>query len=121
MDGFDLPGDASPWFGVRWVFRMLVDGEPTNTYEERVTVWRADSFEQAIELAEREAATHADTEAGISEYLGIAQAFRTSISASTIEPGDEVFSLMRDSELEPPQYIDRFFDTGSERQNPVDR
>ncbi|MGH2943305.1 MAG: hypothetical protein ACRDLN_11105 [Solirubrobacteraceae bacterium] len=30
--------------------------------------------------------------------------------------GAEVFSLMRDSVLEPADYVDRFFDTGDERQ-----
>jgi hypothetical protein len=33
--------------------------------------------------------------------------------------GAEVFSLMRDSELAPDDYIDRFFDTGQERQASV--
>jgi hypothetical protein len=30
--------------------------------------------------------------------------------------GAEVFSLMRDSQLAPAEYLDAFFDTGSERQ-----
>jgi hypothetical protein len=35
------------------------------------------------------------------------------------EPGDgaEVFSLIRVSDLEPSDYVDRYFDTGTERQS----
>jgi hypothetical protein len=45
-------------------------------------------------------------------YLGLAQSYQLSA-----EPGDgvEVLSLMRDSELEPEQYLDAYFATGSER------
>lgn len=33
--------------------------------------------------------------------------------------GAEVFSLMRDSDLEPDDYLDAFFSTGNERQGDV--
>jgi hypothetical protein len=38
----------------------------------------------------------------------------------TLSDGAEVFSLMRASDLEPEAYIDRFFDTGLERQDHLD-
>jgi hypothetical protein len=46
-------------------------------------------------------------------YLGLAQVY-----AMVDEPvaGAEVFSLMRDSDLAPSDYLDTFFDTSSERQ-----
>lgn len=47
------------------------------------------------------------------EYVGLAQAFHMFDSPVS---GREVFSLMQDSELPPEEYIDRFFDTGRERQ-----
>ena len=59
--------------------------------------------------------------AGVDEtpvtYLGLAQCFHL-----FDEPGDgaEVFSLMRDSELEPDDYVDSFFDTGAEHRSDVD-
>jgi hypothetical protein len=40
------------WFAVRCVFRGTKE---LTLYEERVTLWRADSFEDAIERAEAEA------------------------------------------------------------------
>jgi hypothetical protein len=108
------------WFGVRCVFRQ-VDNKPwgpTNLssgvacYEERVTVWLAHSLDDAIERAEAEAAQYAEILEA--EYLGFAQAY--SIGEEDIEQGTEVFSLMRDSRLQPAEYLDTFFDTGTERQ-----
>ena len=62
-------------------------------------------------------------------YLGLAQAFSMLgdevvdghvTGASTITEGTEVFSLIRESDLQPPQYLDSFFDTGRERQGHVE-
>ena len=102
------------WYGVRMVFRALQREE--NVFEERVTIWKAASFAEAIEQAEVEAADYADPEVGIWEYTGLAQAFETYIPDRAPEPGDEVFSLLRTSELDTEEYLDRFFDTGGERQ-----
>jgi hypothetical protein len=46
------------------------------------------------------------------EYLELAQAFRLFDAPAN---GAEVFSLMRSSPLESDEYLDAFFDTGSER------
>jgi hypothetical protein len=101
-------GSKVSWYGVRCIFKWRDRPE----YEERVTVWRATSFEAAIERAEAEAREYgAATEL---EYLGLAQAF--DLKAVQIKDGCEVFSLIRTSLLAPGEYIDRFFDTGSERQ-----
>ncbi|MBM0257324.1 hypothetical protein [Micromonospora sp. 4G55] len=100
------------WYAVRCVFHDDA-GEPT-VYEERITIWRAGSFDEAIALAEADAAGYTD---GISfTYSGLAQAFRL-----FDEPGHgaEVYSLMRDSDLPPGEYLARFFDTGDERQGAV--
>ena len=82
-----------------------------------MTIWLADSFDEAISFAEREAEEYSAILE--EEYLGFAQAF--SLGERVIEPGSEVFSLMRDSALEPREYLDHFFDTGSERQGPRPR
>lgn len=85
-------------------------GNPAS-YEERVTIWKAESFESAIALAEEEAASYStDVDA---ERIEIAQAYEL------FEPpahGAEVFSLLRDSGLAAEAYVNRFFDTGDERQ-----
>jgi hypothetical protein len=83
-------------------------------FEERITLWLADSFDHAIERAEVEAREYAATITQSPDtYLGLAQAYRL-VDA----PGDgaEVFSLLRESKRKPRAYLDRFFDTGKERQ-----
>ncbi|TDD43233.1 hypothetical protein E1286_29425 [Nonomuraea terrae] len=97
------------WYAVRCVFRWR---EPYDSYEERITVWRATSLEEAVELAEQEAAEYC--EAGPYEYLNLAQAYH--LADEAIQTGAEVFSLLRDSDLAPRDYLDAFFDTGAERQ-----
>lgn len=84
-------------------------------YEERITVWRTASFEQAIERAEREAQEYAqDREC---KYLGFAQAYY--LSVEQLRSGSEVFSLMRGSNLTQTKYLDKHFDTGAERQRNI--
>jgi hypothetical protein len=100
-----------PWHSVRCLFRHQPD-----IYEERVTLWRATGLDEAIALAEADAAEYA-RDVGDAEYLGLAQAFR--LFDSTIESGTEVFSLARDSPLEPSEYLDTYFDTGTERQRRI--
>ena len=81
-------------------------------YEERLTLWQAESFAEAISLAEREAAEYSET-VQVS-YVGLAQA--CGLAADPPTSGSEVFSLLRGSDLAPKDYQDRFFDTGRERQ-----
>lgn len=81
-------------------------------YEERITLWQAESIDSAVRLAEEEARVYAQ-ENGV-EFLEYWQAFALS---ETVEAnGVEVFSLLRESDLEPAAYLDTFFDTGAERQ-----
>jgi len=52
--------DSTPWFGVRCLFQHSDPGAATGVlYEERVTLWRAPSAEEAIARAEAEAASYA--------------------------------------------------------------
>src|SRR4051794_6773446 len=105
------------WFAVRCVFEMptiaALNQEPEGVrlYEERLTVWRAASLDDAIVLAEQEA----DQYAGDSDrYLGLAQAYAMD------EPpghGTEVFSLLRNSKLGAEEYMSAFYDTGDEEQD----
>ncbi len=91
-----------------------VSGEPRSTFEERITLWYAESMADAVALAEAEARDYAVTMGA--EYTGLAQGF-----ALVDEPGHgtEVFSLMRDSDLVADAYLDIFFDTGDERQTEI--
>ena len=101
---------ASGWYGVRCVFRWDHGG----CYEERITLWRAGSFDEAIELAEAEANAYAqDLEDYPLTYVEFAQAYKLS---DVPGHGAEVFSLPRDSDLEAQEYLSTFFDTGREHQ-----
>lgn len=103
------------WFAVRCVFRW--DGwdglEPDagTPYEERFTLWSAASLGEALSLAEREAHAYAH-EHGFT-YVDFADAYEL---ATPGRPGhgDEVFSLLRDSPLDPAAYVSHHFATGSE-------
>src|SRR5689334_22980938 len=73
---------VEPWYSVRCLFRLRDRG-----YEERITLWRAMTFDEAIERAEAEAQEYA---AALSaEYLGLAQGFH--LATEHVRDGDEVF------------------------------
>lgn len=108
--------EIEKWFGVRCLFGH----EDGGLYEERITIWPAPSLEAAIELAEREAEEHAAPLRW--DYLGLAQAYGpltdANVDDAELPPesaGTEVFSMMRDSDLGPDEYINRFYATGQER------
>ncbi|HVX20783.1 MAG TPA: hypothetical protein VHB02_05505 [Acidimicrobiales bacterium] len=105
-------GDSGGWYGVRCVFRWT----RPSTYEERITLWEADSLDDAIAKAEAEARVYADRLN--SEFLDIAQAYW--IGPDRPGNGSEAFSLMRDSTLDSDDYLDAFYDTGRERQRTSD-
>jgi hypothetical protein len=96
------------WFAVRCV----VHHQGHQTYEERITLWHATSFDEAIALADDEARGYA-RDLDTAEYVGLAQAY---LLDDQPDHGAEVFSLMRNSTLPPADYLTAFFDTGSERQ-----
>ena len=97
------------WYAVRHVI------ENGGNYEERVTLWRADSFENAIAQAETEAADYASKYPHDGRALGLFQSFK--LADSPGDDGAEVFSLIRASALSPDEYLNRFFDTGAEFQS----
>lgn len=105
-----------PWFSVRSVYRFGARLGGRDVYEERVVLFDASDAESAISMAEAEAAGYAaDIEGG--EVMSLFQSFWLFDEPSN---GAEVFSLSRISDLAPDDYIDRFFDTGEERQQHVE-
>lgn len=106
------------WYSVRCIFKHQRRRDMTkrNLYEERITIWRAKSFEEAIEKAEIEAKEYADPDA---EYTGLAQAYN--LIEETLQNGVEVFSLMHESNYTPKKYLDIYFDNGSERQGHIEK
>jgi hypothetical protein len=92
------------WFAVRLVIKNQ------DAHEERITLWRAESFEVAIARAEADAKEYIWDAL---EVLPIAQSFQL---ADTPSDGTEVFSLIRRSPLPPDEYLNAFFSTGDELQ-----
>lgn len=96
------------WYSVRCLFQRQT-AEEGYAYEERLTLWQAASFDEAIALAEAEAAEYVVPIHA--KYIKLAQAFHL------FEPpahGREVESLIRGSDLAPDEYLTAFFDTGEE-------
>lgn len=102
-------------YGVRCVFELPTEAKVTGTclYEERITVWRANDVDEAIDMAEAEASSYCRENEGF-HFTGLSQAFWmfTPVDIN----GVEVFSLLRESDLEQDEYIDQYFSTGGERQ-----
>lgn len=102
---------ADDWYCARCIFRW----EDGGCYEERLTLWRAESLTDAIRIAEVEAAAYArQFEDCPLSYAGLAQACKLDGDPGH---GAEVFSLLRGSDLEPDAYLSDFFDTGQEHQS----
>ncbi len=105
--------DDEPWFSARCIFRHRGSDTRPSSYEDRIILLRADDFDHAILRAEEEARAYADEGVEYLECLDIYHLFESSIGDRT-----EIFSLLRDSELSPQDYITRYFHTGSERWRP---
>ena len=103
-------------FSVRCIFKWSPRASQTLKflYEERITLWQADSLDQAIEFAENEASKYSDESC---EFLGLSQGY--TMFEMVQENGIEVFSLLRESDLEPEEYLNSFFDSGFERQGKI--
>jgi hypothetical protein len=93
------------WFAVRHVI------EHDGSFEERITLWRSSSEDEAIAQAQEEATAYVSTVGG--SVLGLFQSYRVGDLPAN---GSEVFSLIRRSDLPSDRYLDAFFDTGSEFQ-----
>jgi hypothetical protein len=102
---------GEPWYGVRLIYK-LATGELRQAYEERVIIVRAESAEDALGQAERYSKEY---EGDTRQYTGYAMLFHIfDEDGPCLGPGVEVFSLVRYSDLDVDDYLDRFHDTGNE-------
>jgi hypothetical protein len=109
------PEEHDRWFAVRCLFQgdsQDMDGSE-QSYEERITLWRAASLDDAIARAEAEAAEYAEF-AGLTHVAGFEQSYP--LADAPPRDGAEVFALTRSSGLPPQVYVEQFFATGRERQ-----
>lgn len=121
-DGGGASEPAPQWFSVR----RVIEVEP-ELFEERITIWLARSFDEAITLSEAEVDEYTEAVGGTD--LGLGQCFQMSEPLlepagdedghqvpPRLRPGAEVFSLMRKAPMDAGVYLSAFFDTGGERQ-----
>ncbi|MFN8159002.1 MAG: hypothetical protein U0R68_16405 [Candidatus Nanopelagicales bacterium] len=112
-------GEVEGWYAVRCVIRWRGASRRRRLYEERITLWRASDFDDAIARAETEAARYVENaghdRTSPHRCLDLVQAYRID---EDVVPGDgvEVFSLLRSSDLGPRRYVNRFFATGDEHE-----
>lgn len=106
-----MTSDQEQWFGVRCFIRWEDEG----SYEERITIWTAPDIQTAIALAEEEARAYCSGDHG--RRMTLVEGAQAYWLTGPPEHGSEVFSLLRDSDLPPDEYVDRFFMTGQERES----
>ena len=85
-------------------------------------MWLATSFDEAIDLSETEAVEYARV-VEADEDLGMAQCYWIGDDQDlpyTTPVGVEVFSLIRDVEMDADDYIRTYFQTGNEHQHSDD-
>ena len=105
------------WFSVRTIVHRRAEG----VFEERITLWSRTDADEAADAALVESEQYA-RDIG-AEDCGLAQVYEPYGDAvgGLRAPADgcEIFSLVRQSDLPPGQYLDAFFDTGREQQNSI--
>lgn len=105
-----------PLFGVRAVVKFQRSAR-SYLYEERITIWHARDFDDAIERAAAETNDYIKDIDGVD--TDFYQAYEIYPLVGDIPDGAEVFSLMRDSELDTDSYIARYFSTGEEHEGHI--
>ena len=102
------------WFTVRTVVHRADE----RVYQERITLWRRSDPDEAAEAALAESTEYAADEGAVD--CGLAQVYEPYgddvAGLRAAADGCEIFSLVRQSDLDPGAYLDTFFDTGREQQ-----
>ena len=103
-----------PWYSVKCVFAhdRLAEKEGTTFYEERVVVLYATSLDDAILRGEAEAHNYASMNSS-ARYTGFINTYH--LPAEELTDKTEVYSLMRESNLDVEAFLDRYHDDGTER------
>ncbi len=102
------------WYSAKCVFRHgPMAGDPGRfVYEERVIVLLANDLNEAVRRAEEEAKEYAASLEEV-EYTGFVAAY--DIGEDEISDVSEVYSILRNSDLETNAFLDRYYDDGTER------
>jgi hypothetical protein len=106
-----------PWYSVRCLFHHPTRQKPGEDflYEERITLWRAPSFQEAHRLAEEEARQYAIEADCV--FVDSTDSFH--LFDEEISQGSEIYSVMRGSNMQPPVYKSTFCITDRDRAKPL--
>ena len=101
-------------YSAKTVYRhqLTQKGKTKTVFEERIVLFHAVNFEDAIAKAETEANDHCTAVENV-VYLGFVSVYY--LPEETVGDGTEIYSLMRDSDLSDTEYLARFHDDGHER------
>jgi len=104
---------SQPWFSVRCLFSHPTRAKESdvNLYEERITLWRCGSCDEAYKLARVEAETYAKESDSI--LIDTTDAFH--LFDEECGHGSEVWSNMRGSHLDAKTYTNTFCTTDKDR------
>ncbi|MFT4176190.1 MAG: hypothetical protein QM627_06000 [Luteolibacter sp.] len=107
--------ETQQWFSVRCLFSHPTRAEDGDgqLYEERITLWRCDSWDEAYRLARLEAETYAKEADAI--LIGTTDAFH--LFDAECGHGTEVWSTMRGSHLDSKTYTNTFCNTDRDRKH----
>lgn len=102
-----------PWYAVKCLFSHPGRANPEDgtLYEERITLWRADSWNEAFQKAKDEARAYAAE--SDCKFLSATSAFH--LFDGSLGEGTEVWSAMRESNLTPDFYVKTFSETDRDR------
>lgn len=105
--------ETPEWYSAKCIFRhdntSLKKGG--KVYEERVVLLRARSFDEAIELGEQDAKEYAESLVGV-KYMGFISVYY--LFAKQMRHKAEVYSIMRENKMSKKQFLDRYYDDGTE-------
>lgn len=100
------------WYSAKAAFKHLDLFEPGDVhYEERVVLLLANSLGHAIERGEEEAAGYVAA-VGDAEYTGFISVYK--LGEQEIGDRSEIYSLMRKTDMETDDFLDRYHDDGNE-------
>jgi hypothetical protein len=110
---------TEPWYSVKCLFHHpgRKAKEEDFLFEERVTLWKANSFEEAHQLAEAEARQYANE----AKCVFVASTDSFHLFAEELMNGTEVYSTMRGSNMQPSVYRKTFCVTTRDRVKPLQR
>ena len=108
---------SEPWYTVKCLFHHPDLNHPGDDflYEERLTLWKAESFEEAHRMAEEEARRYASENNCV--FVKSTDSFH--LFEEEIVAGGEIYSTMRGSNLQPDAYFRTFCVTNRDRLLPL--